>query len=336
MIEHALLSLLPFHHRLVIPGLGAFVRSSDFSDKYQFNPFLRNDDKILFNYLTQVGKLSKEDAEEEIEHFIDRILLNIQHHGHFEIKDVGYLIVKSGHLELVYDVAPPKVPDSISLPLIKQISDAEDVDHLPEINELLDADESIPPVYPIVDYVPILKEEAEQPKKRKLSFSYSMLLIGVGLLASVAIRFAPINTPVLPPVITVQAKPVEPREMKTILTSHVDTMSVAKTTSIDHPEIATPATFASMKAEAQPTYYYVVVGVFSEESNADWLINRLNSKGEKSDKVITSDGNYLVSVMTTGEQDEALERCYEIQAEFPTSFVLKPGSADSLEVAMLP
>ena len=103
MISELVAAYLRKNKRLVIPGLGAFIRK-DGSSEVVFVEFLKKDDGVLAGLLEDQYGLSRVEALETITQYVERVKQHVAHTGHFVVGGVGILHANSNSLlELEYD-----------------------------------------------------------------------------------------------------------------------------------------------------------------------------------------------------------------------------------------
>lgn len=113
MINELVAAYLQGNKRLVIPGLGAFIRK-DGSGEVVFVEFLKKDDGILAGLLEGQYGLSRAEAGEAIAQYAENVRQHIARGGRFVVGGVGALHAGSNSLlELDYDPsADDRIPES--------------------------------------------------------------------------------------------------------------------------------------------------------------------------------------------------------------------------------
>ena len=113
MINELVAAYLQGNKRLVIPGLGAFIRK-DGSGEVVFVEFLKKDDGILAGLLEGQYGLSRAEAGEAIAQYAEDVRQHIARGGRFVVGGVGALHAGSNSLlELDYDPsADDRMPES--------------------------------------------------------------------------------------------------------------------------------------------------------------------------------------------------------------------------------
>ena len=122
MISELVAAYLRENKRLVIPGLGAFIRK-DGSGEVVFVEFLKKDDGVLAGLLESQYGLSRTEAVEAMAQYVERVKQHIARNGRFVVGGVGVLHADSNSLlELAYDPAvSDREPEaSVSAPVAER------------------------------------------------------------------------------------------------------------------------------------------------------------------------------------------------------------------------
>ena len=92
MFEEHLYKLLQAHSRVIIPELGAFLRK-DKTDTSEgtliFSPFLRFNDGLIEEFLTEKEKISKSQASKMVQDFVHKVKDATEKQQTFAVKKMG-------------------------------------------------------------------------------------------------------------------------------------------------------------------------------------------------------------------------------------------------------
>lgn len=95
MKSHYLYDLLRQHSRVIIPNFGAFLlkvkpqSDSDTDLQITFNDFLKFNDGLLIDYVSQTEKIDKYEAEHQVKEFVSKIQYSLINEGVFEVEGLG-------------------------------------------------------------------------------------------------------------------------------------------------------------------------------------------------------------------------------------------------------
>lgn len=102
-MEEILIELLKNNTKVIIPDFGAFIVKQRNPFQVVFNEFLRFNDGMLIDSISKKENISKEEAKEKINKWIELVKSSIEKNNSYEIKSLGKLIkTETGkiHLEL--------------------------------------------------------------------------------------------------------------------------------------------------------------------------------------------------------------------------------------------
>lgn len=103
-MEEILIELLKNNTKVIIPDFGAFIVKQRNPFQVVFNEFLRFNDGLLIDSISKKENISKEEAKENINKWIELVKSSIEKNNSYEIKGLGKLIkTETGkiHLELL-------------------------------------------------------------------------------------------------------------------------------------------------------------------------------------------------------------------------------------------
>ncbi|MCF8374021.1 MAG: SPOR domain-containing protein [Bacteroidales bacterium] len=95
MKSHYLYDLLRQHSRVIIPNFGAFLlkvkpqSDSDSDLQITFNDFLKFNDGLLIDYVSQTEQIDKYEAEHQVKEYVSKIQNNLINDGVFEVEGLG-------------------------------------------------------------------------------------------------------------------------------------------------------------------------------------------------------------------------------------------------------
>ena len=91
MLTDFIIEQLKEKNRIIIPDFGAIMARQDAkgATTYSFSPFLKYNDGVLINYLANKDNLTKDEAQEKLNEFINSIKTSVDKNGSFLIKNVG-------------------------------------------------------------------------------------------------------------------------------------------------------------------------------------------------------------------------------------------------------
>lgn len=104
MKSHYLLDLLRQHSRVIIPNFGAFLlkvkpqSDSDTDLHITFNDFLKFNDGLLIDHVSQTENIDKYEAEHQVKEYVSKIQYSLIDKGTFEVEGMGtiYKVEKGG------------------------------------------------------------------------------------------------------------------------------------------------------------------------------------------------------------------------------------------------
>jgi hypothetical protein len=339
--------LLFSHNCVIIPGFGGFV--SDYnpsfvhpvqhtftppSKKIAFNRKLQNDDGLLANFISEKENISFENARRAIEEQVHQLYLILAETNKLLFPSVG---------EFFYDVEKnlqfresKKINyllesfglDTVQSPAIKREGFSQSV------NRQLSERQSIRPSGTV------------RSKRRKTIIGLSLisvpliiLIVWISIFSGVLSKVGQFNYSALipyslrkgPEKTTVSINPSSSSEKKAQSVSHIalpDTEEkVIMDVKIPDPPVTLPKASAILsdekKAISKPSsnheanVYFIIGGAFGLQSNAENMVNKLNSDGFNSEIIGKNEkGLYLVSYQGFDSKRSALSHLKQIKADY--------------------
>lgn len=339
MLDKYLKTLLFEHDCVVIPGFGGFVTNyisaeiHPITNKFlpprknvAFNEQLRLNDGLLVSYIARNENISADKAAYTIKDFVDSILEGLKRSNQYIIKDIGKFFYNPEH-KLEFE------PEN-------KINYAEGSFGLTEFffKPLHDMSTTTkpgnkPPVKPAAQQQkPKAKGEEGEKKPRKMPVAVFiliplLLLLGAGgffYLNKDNAAYSSFNP---------FASMGHPTANTPAVTDSTLTMGADSTVAPADSMVSAEASQPEPVAEAAPEpavssetagRFYIIVGSFTDESNATKLRDKLSKKG-MSPKIISPAGsnNYRVSVEDFDNQDKAIQKMNKLKGQFGSSIWLK-------------
>ncbi|MCT4645448.1 MAG: SPOR domain-containing protein [Carboxylicivirga sp.] len=173
-MENYILSLIKENNRVIVPNFGAFIVAKENGFSVLFNNFLSFNDGLLVDYITQKDGVSREEAEKQIEEYVERVKATLDEKGTYHFPNLGTFtkdatgILRFEQSEALKDAGsistePTELDEGDSLL---------DIDSSGPIEENTDvADVSIPdstlnestPIAEVEEDKPIVEETPQQP-----------------------------------------------------------------------------------------------------------------------------------------------------------------------------
>ncbi|MBL0745437.1 hypothetical protein [Chryseolinea lacunae] len=339
MITHALRSLLKHNSRVNIPALGAIIRQHDFSQALFFNQFIKYDDGLLLHHLTRVEMLSHEEAQQLIDQFISDLQQGVHTHGKFQIDDIGVFCLVENRLELMSEkdfMLRSPIPSPTIVVNPTDVSYQHYERETPDDNSpYLETDYTKPatPHFVVSDELApqqVLPPAPEDKTKQFLSSSKIKKPTLLFLLSSIALILI-LRTNITPPKVT--------HESVTAGTMHVfspDSADIVPNTTAEQklpepmPETASsPA--AAPEETARPTVpseehisgYHIVVGSFTQETNANQFVETQQALGHDVRKIGFRGGFFFVGYGSHVSADSIQEKYMQLRSSYPEAWINK-------------
>ena len=90
-MEKYLIELLDKNNRVIVPELGAFIIRQNEPKELVFNDLLAFDDGLLTEYIIQVDKINKSEAQNRIRQYVDNIKKVLDAGDPFKLESIGTL-----------------------------------------------------------------------------------------------------------------------------------------------------------------------------------------------------------------------------------------------------
>ena len=91
MLSKYIKSLIDIHSRVIVPDLGAFMLKGDSSKTIYFNEFLRFNDGLLVDYISDQEQIEKIEAAKKVKSFVDNINKSLSGNKSVELEGLGAL-----------------------------------------------------------------------------------------------------------------------------------------------------------------------------------------------------------------------------------------------------
>ncbi len=102
-MNNLILELLNNNERVIIPDFGAFMKKKD-TDVIYFNEYLKFNDGLLLDFLTEKENIEKPVAEQKIKDFVELINKQIETEKKFIFEGIGYIVKdEKGKLNFTQD-----------------------------------------------------------------------------------------------------------------------------------------------------------------------------------------------------------------------------------------
>lgn len=88
-MEKYILSLIKENNRVIIPNFGAFIVAKENGYTILFNNFLSFNDGLLIDYVASIKNISKDEADKEVEVYVERVKKELDEKGEFKIEGLG-------------------------------------------------------------------------------------------------------------------------------------------------------------------------------------------------------------------------------------------------------
>jgi nucleoid DNA-binding protein len=306
-----LIELLRLHDCVIVPDLGGFVTnyrpaemdlaSNSFSPPMKeiiFSSKLDNNDGLLVNHISETEGVGYLEARLIVSEFVDELKSKLENGEKVELPMVGSLQYDRNE-RLIFE---PEIQENLLLdafglegfqfPQIKHYEAL--ISKRPYVNK-----EAVRPVFSkrrvksLVIGIPILLALLIIPATRSSWKNYNFLNNQSSGTAAIEL-----NQPLLSNV----TPAVAPKEINPVANANSNLASVAKTeTAIAEKKDIAPAVVNDPLQEK----YHVIGGCFKMKENADKLLERLRAEGFKSKVNQFSNGNFMVTVQSYVDRNEA-------------------------------
>jgi len=101
-MDKYIVGLLKTNSRLIIPEFGAFFVKKDEPKTIVFNEFLKFNDGIFIDYISEKENIEKDKAIEETEKFVKKIYLELEKGNHYFVENLGeFLKDEKGKIQFI-------------------------------------------------------------------------------------------------------------------------------------------------------------------------------------------------------------------------------------------
>lgn len=306
MINKHLKILLAEHKRVIIPGFGALVvRRSASGDLISFDGALQLDDDLLVSAIMEAEQLEKAQAVDQIEMAVTEIKSTLAKGESYEIKEVGFLIKdKKDNIRFMKQLENTPLLAPLSedeKPLGKQETDTE-YEKLATKKEASEAG----------------AVEVEKKKKHHKTLWLVVITIMLALLIGLFIAF---ESKLKNKSFFSQAEQPQSESVMPVMPEEKQPQAVMKPHQIDTVKgipVVADRDIAAMGEER----YNVMLGSFSDETNARQLNATLKKEGFSSEVFDRHNGFYAVSLGRFISLEAALIKCEEKLNTSPDIWIL--------------
>lgn len=351
--------LLQENKTVIIPGIGAFVRTDTESQPVIFNEYLKFNDGLLAGYVSRKENISIEDAGKKLDVFGGGILSLLESGRDVVINGIGKLKMESGKMTFVYDasvkeietpaepvlsenkapVPPLPKPEKPKTEEIKKEADVK-VKTGDEIKKEK-TDVKTPLTAEKKKKEKVKKEKQPRSKKRMVLFILLIILVGGGGSAAFIFRekLNEMYVSLIGKTSDTKTETAKTDSSAKINQDHTaDTLSAttAITDSLPAEVVPEESINASapepVKTETKTPVvqqqlsggdYFVIVGCFTNEENVSEMIEKANAKGLQGSDVGVFGGLHHVAVYSSSDRSDAHRKAGEIRSDFPNAWVLK-------------
>lgn len=358
MIARALRSLLKHNSRVNIPTLGAIIKQQDFSQALFFNQFIKYNDGLLLHHLTRVEMLTETEAQDLIDQFIRDVQENIRAVGKFQVGDIGIFCFVENRLELLSEKdfalrSSPTHPSPTQLvpigsppeqPCEQRDASTTTFAAVPNRDEPPSSTLAVGEQSPSEDEVPFSLREAEKDRIITTSKFKKPTLLFLALLILLLVR----SNITLPKINkksaaagTIQA--FEEDSGKTampIATSAKASYEVRKEAqALVEQKSEEPSAMQEADRESEPdlqnisavpevssdrtSSYHIVVGAFTQESNADHFVSTQQALGRDVQKIGFRSGFYFVGFGSALSADSIQKKYAKLRRAYPEAWITK-------------
>jgi len=351
MIATYIQELLATNNRVIIPNYGAFLvratsKSKDantleekLKDVY-FSPFLKFNDELLEKYIIQKENVTKEQATEKINAFIEEIKKELDQEKPYEIKNFGtFTADKQGKVQFTPVVAETKevkkdeTKATAKKPAVKKTEEktiAEEKKEEPKteekpastakqtqakkeskLQEFTQEEKKVEP--------PVTKASAENKpiysyKKEKKPLNKGLVwAIALGVPLAAVFIWALLNFTTIKKVINKDKTKAKTEKIaKTDKTTKPKTAIKAEQDKAEQkqPSEQKTAKTEEVKQTEKPApplkKYYIIAGSFKNEKYADAYLTKLKAEGYNAERLAERNGMYAVSFNSFTDKKKAI------------------------------
>lgn len=356
MKNEYLIHLLKENKTVIVPGLGAFVSNESQTMPVLFNEYLKFDDGLVVGYISNQEKISKEDASKKIETFVSGIKSLLDSGRDVVFAQLGKIKKDSnGKLIFTYDsstqgakieeekksITPENIvvtPEKIEKPVTPTPPKTETTTPKPEtkipVKENIEKD--------LKQNQPIEKEKnkntstkkekkpkEKSPKKKKRWVLYIILIILIGGGGTAGFLFKDQILALFNPNPTEKEYISQTETKKPDIIPSDTLVNDSDTTASIESEYVDPVEEKksnqkksnTVNSAAQSGNYYVVIGCYSSDFNAENMMLKAESKGLEASNIGTYGGLIYVSVFSSSDLASATNKLNAVKADFPKAWV---------------
>ena len=141
MLENYFKELLEKHNRVIIPDFGAFLVKDTGDDRNisntTFSPFLRYNDGLVENFLSEKEQLTKSDASIKVREYVEQLKSRVESGEKVLLPGLGYFSQDTrGAIQFTVDIlGDTPIPSTKSKPADKPIEQSKEKENLVPIKE---------------------------------------------------------------------------------------------------------------------------------------------------------------------------------------------------------
>jgi cell division protein FtsN len=357
MINKYIKELLKEHNRVIVPDLGAFLHKGESSKVLYFNEFLRFNDGLLLNYMAEQEKIDKIEAAKQIKAYVEETNKNLQAKKLVAIEDLGSLYLDSNdkiQLQASHSSAPlveepenikPSAPQEEPKKIEPTESDLLIIEKLPEapkqevvppaqpkplvkseikenpIPEIIvppaKTADPMPPAIKTMQKPPISEKSKMQPPPKQGSNKLIIWIASVAVLIIITLLYYFIVKPIYIDKTVKQNATINNTNLDTIVSTRIDSSQTITT----QPE--QPKKYNIPISAAKGKKYYLVVGCFVQENNADKVYQKLQAEGFSPEKFARIEHMYFVSIASFNDKVSANKMLQELKNKGYTEIWIK-------------
>lgn len=332
MISKYIIHLLETQNRVIVPDLGAFLRKGNSMKTIYFNEFLRYNDEILLNFISQQEKIEKTDAARLIKQYSNEILQKLQSEKTATLDFIGTLIIDKNDKIVLHPLASSVDNESDNDIFENGLTSKNEIEENKLLNkysgkQYFTDDEDSKEVH-------VFSSSSIPVEKKSLvsvGIKNRFLVVGLVLLFILIICYFLFNQSVSEP--RIQFNPIPDtsirqnvdhdgneslrsedkyRNVVMDLEKQKQKMEDSLGNSIILENKISSVTVLSKNGNKHK--YYLIAGFFSQESNANILLNKLIADGYKAEKLNLSDGHFYVAYASYVTRKQATERLHNIKS----------------------
>ncbi|MBS2213906.1 HU family DNA-binding protein [Carboxylicivirga mesophila] len=167
-MENYILSLIKENNRVIIPNFGAFIVAKENGFSVLFNNFLSFNDGLLVDHLVEMENITKEEAEEKIDAYVEKVKSSLDENGKYEIAGLGTFTKDATGILRFEQVETLTSEEDVKTEPLSPVAESDellDIDNATEAEkeeEITEASTELPDTS-LNDTTPIAEVEEEQP-----------------------------------------------------------------------------------------------------------------------------------------------------------------------------